>query len=125
MAKARIQIGYADQLTNNATATAPPTRPTSKLSKTSPTDNIFLFSDVALLLSPTDSVAVATLPLKAGDQIQLPLDNTIITISHNVLEGHRFAIREIAAGQPVLSWGYSFGRSICTLQPGTYLVNDK
>ena len=81
--------------------------------------------DVALCLNPKDSVAVATKPISSGTIIRNAKTNTQFIVSHNVLEGHRFAIAPIAANQLILSWGYPFGRASSNIVPGEYLANEK
>jgi altronate dehydratase len=91
--------------------------------KTSQNTSLLNLQDVALRLSSEDSVVVATVPLVAGDTIRTSTGSTF-KISHNILEGHRFAIEPIASGQPLLSWGYPFGRACTDISPGDYLAND-
>ncbi len=37
------------------------------------------------------------------------------TLNTTVLEGHRFAVRPIPEGQPLLSWSLPFGYAICQI----------
>jgi altronate dehydratase len=82
-----------------------------------------VFDEVGRVPAPGDNVAIATCRLEAGTVIthgdrQWPL-------SHTVLEGHRFALQLVCAGQPLLSWGLPFGRAIHDLRPGDYVCNEK
>ena len=89
-----------------------------------PTADLPLYlQQVALRLHPTDSVVVATTPLSAGTLVHHAPTSTTFTISHNVLEGHRFAIEPIASGTCLCSWGYPFGRACTDIAPGDYLAN--
>ena len=45
------------------------------------------------------------------------------SLTHTILEGHRFAIEPIAEGETLLSWGLPFGRALRAIQPGEYLCN--
>lgn len=85
--------------------------------------NIIPFSEVARLPLPNDNVAIATQPLDAGIEIQHN-DHTF-TLSHSLLEGHRFAIQPIAAGEHLLSWDLPFGVATRTLNPGDYACNPQ
>ncbi len=46
-------------------------------------------------------------------------------ISHQILEGHRFAIRNISVGEHLLSWGLTFGQATAPMVPGEYPANDR
>jgi hypothetical protein len=119
MARVKIQIQYDDD--DDEVQALPSALPSSLTP--------LRFEAVALRLHPKDSVAIATATLPAGSLVKMNLqDNddtttTVLTISHQILVGHRFAIRNIPHGQPVLSWSYPFGRASQHISPGTYLVN--
>ena len=81
------------------------------------------FDEVGRIPAPGDNVAIATRRLEAGTVIvhgdrQWPL-------SHTVLEGHRFVLQPVSAGEPLLSWGLPFGRALRDLSPGEYVCNEK
>lgn len=78
---------------------------------------------IARLTSPEDNVAIATQKLEAGKQIQH--NGSSFNLSHAILEGHRFAIKDIATGTPLLSWGLPFGYASCSIVPGNYVCNQK
>ena len=62
----------------------------------------------ALIINPDDDVvAVALADLKAGTQIELP--GYSITLRDDIPRGHKFALRDIAAGSPVIKYGYPIG----------------
>jgi len=73
--------------------------------------------------APGDNVAIAGKRLDAGSAIAL--DGTTLTLPHTVMEGHRFALRPIAPGEPLLSWGLPFGKAIRPIAPGDYVCNAK
>ena len=81
------------------------------------------FISVARLPAPNDNVAIATQKLDAETQIQF--DGEPFSLSHSVLEGHRFAIQSIAEGDPLLSWGLPFGYACRSIVPGDYVCNQK
>ncbi|HEY4248468.1 MAG TPA: UxaA family hydrolase [Lacunisphaera sp.] len=80
------------------------------------------FSTVGRLPAPGDSVAIAIREIAAGTVVEL--DGGLHAIEHTVLEGHRFSVRLIAAGEPLLSWGEIFGHALVDLPPGTYVCNQ-
>ncbi len=81
------------------------------------------FLSVARLPAPDDNVAIATQKLDAETQIQH--DDEQFSLSHAVLEGHRFAIQPIVEGEPLLSWGLPFGYASRSINPGDYVCNRK
>ncbi len=81
------------------------------------------FSDVGRLPLPGDNVAIATRDLPAGSVVVRGADR--FTLSHTVLEGHRFACAPIAASGDLLSWELPFGVALVDLQPGDYVINEK
>lgn len=83
----------------------------------------YAFDDVGRLPAPGDNVAIASRILHAGTQIDY--DGRRLTIDHTILEGHRFAIQDIATGEPLLSWGLPFGYARHDIAPGTYACNAK
>ncbi len=84
---------------------------------------IFSFHEAGLLPSPGDNVAIAIKTLKAGSQIQT--ENGLFEIPFSILEGHRFAVETIDAGQNLLSWGLPFGIALGEISPGEYICNEK
>ncbi len=81
------------------------------------------FLSVARLPAPDDNVAIATQKLDVGTQIQY--DDEQFSLSHAVLEGHRFAIQSIEEGEPLLSWGLPFGYASRSIARGDYVCNQK
>ncbi|MYF97728.1 altronate dehydratase, partial [Candidatus Poribacteria bacterium] len=81
------------------------------------------FIDVARLPSADDNVAIATQRLDAGTQIHH--NENLFSLSHTVLEGHRFAIQNIDEDTPLLSWGLPFGYASQLIAPGNYVCNQK
>lgn len=81
----------------------------------------YQFSEVGRIPRHGDNVAIATRRLQEGTQIAYGAAR--FTLSNTILEGHRFAVEPIAAGQPLLSWGLPFGVAIRDLAPGDYACN--
>ena len=79
------------------------------------------FEEIAMLPSPADNVAIATRTIDAGSEINC--EGERYTLSHTVLEGHRFAVKTIGVGESLLSWGLTFGISTTEINPGDYICN--
>ncbi|MBL9189180.1 MAG: UxaA family hydrolase [Opitutaceae bacterium] len=79
-------------------------------------------ASVSRLPAPGDNVAIAIRRLEAGTV--LPLADGTRALPHTVLEGHRFAVKPIAVGEPLLSWGLPFGFAVTAIAPGDYVCND-
>ena len=82
------------------------------------------FNAVAILPKPGDNVAVAINEIPMGSLVEL-LDGNIVSISHTVLEGHRFAVKRIEENDGLYSWGMQFGTALKTIQPGEYIMNER
>eukprot|EP01105_Mastigella_eilhardi_P003774 TRINITY_DN1492_c0_g1_i1.p1 TRINITY_DN1492_c0_g1~~TRINITY_DN1492_c0_g1_i1.p1 ORF type:complete len:307 (+),score=74.41 TRINITY_DN1492_c0_g1_i1:31-921(+) len=83
-----------------------------------------LFCEVALLPEAGDNIAIAARCIEKGTSIVLEGGARVKT-SHTVLEGHRFAVEQLALGDALLSWGLPFGRALQPIAPGDYVCNDK
>ena len=81
----------------------------------------FEFAEVARLPAPGDNVGIATRRLEAGARVDTPEGE--ITLSHTVMEGHRFAVAPIPRGRELLSWGLPFGAAARDIAPGEYVCN--
>jgi len=77
---------------------------------------------VSRLPAPTDNVAIATRRLEAGEV--LAFADGPRALPHTVLEGHRFAVRALAPGELLLSWGLPFGEALAPIAPGDYVANQ-
>ena len=78
-------------------------------------------ASVGRLPAPGDNAAIAVRQLDAGSVLAFPEQRRVL--AHTVLEGHRFATKNIAAGQPLLSWGLPIGTALTGITPGDYLCN--
>jgi altronate dehydratase len=82
----------------------------------------FEFSQVARLPHPGDNVAITTQRLAAGTRLHH--GDQQYTLSHTLLEGHRFAITPLQPGDALLSWSLPFGVATRPILPGDYVCND-
>ncbi|MBM7564990.1 UxaA family hydrolase [Paenibacillus sacheonensis] len=85
-------------------------------------NTVYRFDEAARLPLPGDNCAVATRQLDAGTVIHY--EGRTLTLDYTVMEGHRFAVKEIAPGEDLLSWEMPFGAAIQAIPPGHYVVND-
>jgi altronate dehydratase len=79
------------------------------------------FETIGRLPMPGDNAAIATRDLKRGTRFRYR--EALHELPHSILEGHRFAVEPIAAGQELLSWNLPFGRALRSIRPGEYLCN--
>jgi altronate dehydratase len=79
-------------------------------------------SAVCRLPAPDDNVAIAIRRLDAGTRIEI--DGEARTLASCVLEGHRLAVRSIAPGEALLSWGLPFGHALVPIAAGDYVCNE-
>ncbi len=78
-------------------------------------------ASLSRLPAPGDNVAIVTRQLDAGTMLAFPDGPRVL--AHGVLEGHRFAVKPIAEGEDLLSWGLPFGTALTPIAPGDYVCN--
>ncbi|MEM7334814.1 MAG: UxaA family hydrolase [Chloroflexota bacterium] len=78
--------------------------------------------DIGRLADDLDNCAIATTTLLPNTAVSH--NNIQFTISHHILEGHRFAIHPIKAGEHLTSWGFPFGTALTDISIGEYVSND-
>ena len=78
--------------------------------------------EIGRLPDPVDNCAIAIRDLAGGAQVQY--GDSSFTLSHTVLEGHRFAIQPIPQGAELTSWGQRFGVAMRDIAPGEYVMNE-
>jgi altronate hydrolase len=81
-------------------------------------DNPATATNSAILLHPNDSVAIARVPLRAGQTLEVP---AAITLQNDIPAGHKLAIREIAAGEAVYRYGNVIGFATAAIHPGQHI----
>ncbi|MCH8881931.1 MAG: UxaA family hydrolase [SAR324 cluster bacterium] len=80
------------------------------------------FHEIGRIPAEGDNAAIATRRLEAGTAFVY--NDRAYRLPHTLLEGHRFAIADIAVGDPLLSWGLPFGKAVRPIAPGEYLCNS-
>src|SRR5215204_4702752 len=79
-------------------------------------------SDYAIIVNPEDNVAVVKNETAAGLIVLLP-DQKLLTVKHAVPPGHRFATRDIPAGDFVCQYGQPIGTSL-GIERGEWITHD-
>lgn len=72
-----------------------------------------------LKISAADSVAVALAPLAAGSVVDV--DGESIRLQTDVPAGHKFALRPIRTGEPVIKYGFPIGQAKCDIAAGEHV----
>jgi altronate hydrolase len=75
--------------------------------------------NAALRLHPSDNVAVARLPLQAGQPLRL--GDVALTVLESVPPGHKLALVAIGAGETVRRYGESIGRASRPIAAGAHV----
>lgn len=79
-------------------------------------------SDYAIIVNPKDNVAVVKAKTEKDLSVVLP-DKHIVTLQAEVPLGHRFATREIPAGEFVLQYGQPIGTSL-GIEKGEWISHE-
>jgi altronate hydrolase len=81
-----------------------------------------LLSEFAIIVNPKDNVAVVKKATSPGLELLLP-DESLIEVRAAVPPGHRFATKDIPAGEFVLQFGQPIGTSL-GIQQGDQISHD-
>ena len=73
----------------------------------------------ALVISAADNVATALEALEPGRTI--PLGTLMVTVTEAIPRGHKFALRAIAIGEPVLKYGSAIGTASSSIDAGAHV----
>ena len=82
---------------------------------------------VAILLHPQDDVATALTALAAGQTVNVTLDDGGARIAHttalreDIQFGHKYALRDIAAGEAILKYGLPIGKTLEAIPAGAWV----
>src|SRR5689334_24827901 len=79
-------------------------------------------SEFAIVVNPQDNVAVVKKATAPGLELVLP-DKSVVEIRSEIPPGHRFATREIPAGEFVLQYGQPIGTSM-GIRPGDWIAHE-
>ena len=69
-----------------------------------------------LRINPADTVAVALVPLTAGEAVDI--DGLTIRLTSNIPAGHKFTLRDIAEGEDIVKYGNPIGHATHAISKG-------
>jgi altronate dehydratase len=81
--------------------------------------NCLELEEIAQILNPADSVAIARRDIPAGMGIRIA--GVDVNVSQSVLAGHKIALGRIEAGSPVLRYGHTIGIASQPILPGNWV----
>lgn len=70
-------------------------------------------------IHPSDKVAVALYPLDAGTVVSI--DGQEVTLLNDIPQGHKFALVDLAANEPVIKYGYPIGITKEPVKAGAWI----
>ncbi len=73
----------------------------------------------AIIIHDDDIVAVALTDLKAGSTVTV--GGRDIVLKDDITRGHKFALRDIAEGEPIMKYGYAIGRAKTPITVGEHV----
>ena len=73
----------------------------------------------ALKISEKDSVAVALRPLAGGENVVV--GSEMLFLREDIPKYHKFALRDIRAGEKVIKYGESIGEALEDISAGEYV----
>ena len=71
-------------------------------------------------INPADNVIVALSPLAKGAAVEVPGVGEVVA-AEDIPQGHKMAVRAIAAGEDVIKYGLPIGHVTKDIQPGQWL----
>ena len=77
----------------------------------------------AVVLNRKDNVATALAELKEGDELKLSIaeEEVQVTLRTAIPFGHKFSLRKIQKGKPVIKYGETIGIAADTIAPGDHV----
>lgn len=81
-------------------------------------ENEAIMQDI-VKINQNDNVAVALRPLNKGEVLQAA--ETAVTLTEDIPQGHKFALREIKSGEEVVKYGFRIGFAKEDIQPGQWV----
>ncbi len=73
----------------------------------------------AMVIAPTDNVAVALVDLAAGQTVQVA--GRTVKLTDAIPCAHKFAVEPIAADRPVVKYGHPIGHATAAISPGQWV----
>ena len=69
----------------------------------------------SIVISPSDTVGVALVPLKKDENVEG------VTLSEDIERGHKFALRDIHIGENVKKYGEPIGHATAEIKSGSHV----
>lgn len=70
-------------------------------------------------IDPRDNVGIAIDSIFSGTTVQL--DGQKVEIVQDIPRGHKFALKQIQTGEPIIKYGYPMGKATEVISPGTHV----
>ena len=70
-------------------------------------------------INPSDNVAVALQPLAKGTVIEL--DNSTFTLTEDIMQGHKFALKSLKPGDSIIKYGNPVGHATAEISAGSWI----
>ena len=70
-------------------------------------------------INPSDNVAVALQPLAKGTVIEL--DNSTLTLTEDIMQGHKFALKSLKPGDSIIKYGNPVGHATAEISAGSWI----
>ncbi|MBT2689800.1 UxaA family hydrolase [Bacillus sp. ISL-47] len=88
-------------------------------------ENTINLQKAALVIDPSDNVAVALTDLKKGEMCFLRFSDKEeeVTLLEDIAFGHKLAIFDIEKDESVLKYGEEIGKMLVSVQKGAYIHN--
>ena len=70
-------------------------------------------------INPSDNVAVALVPLSKGTVIKL--DDTTLTLTEDIMQGHKFSLNNLKPGDSIIKYGNPIGHATADIPAGSWI----
>ena len=77
----------------------------------------------AIWLNAKDNVATALEPMKAGEEVEVSLgdENLSVQLQEDIPLAHKFALTDVAEGEPVYKYGMPIGGATQAIRKGEHV----
>ena len=70
-------------------------------------------------INPSDNVAVALVPLSKGTVVKL--DDTTLTLTEDIMQGHKFSLKNLKPGDSIIKYGNPIGHATAEIPAGSWI----
>lgn len=75
----------------------------------------------AIVIDPSDNVAIVAQTVEEGDSVLIVEQNTILAVKDGMTTGHKVALKMIPKGEMVIKYGIPIGRTSADIIPGEWV----